>query len=49
VVRGYTVVLNWAERHLDAGTAALLVNIAPILVAGVAASCSTTASLGRSS
>jgi len=33
---GYTVVLNWAERHLDAGTAALLVNIAPILVAGVA-------------
>src|SRR5882757_4413358 len=32
----YTVVLNWAERHLDAGTAALLVNIAPILVAGVA-------------
>ena len=33
---GYTVVLNWAERHLDAGTAALLVNVAPILVAGVA-------------
>jgi drug/metabolite transporter (DMT)-like permease len=32
----YTVVLNWAERHLDAGTAALLVNVAPILVAGVA-------------
>ncbi|WP_073389190.1 DMT family transporter [Jatrophihabitans endophyticus] len=32
----YTVVLNWAERHLDAGTAALLVNIAPILVAVVA-------------
>jgi len=29
----YTVVLNWAERHLDAGTAALLVNFAPILVA----------------
>lgn len=29
----YTVVLNWAEHHLDAGTAALLVNIAPILVA----------------
>ena len=29
----YTVVLNWAERHLDAGTAALLVNVAPILVA----------------
>lgn len=32
----YTVVLNWAERHLDAGTAALLVNVAPILVAVVA-------------
>ncbi|GGF10069.1 membrane protein [Williamsia phyllosphaerae] len=29
----YTVLLNWAERHLDAGTAALLVNFAPILVA----------------
>jgi drug/metabolite transporter (DMT)-like permease len=33
---GYTVVLNAAERHLDAGTAAMLVNIAPILVAVVA-------------
>jgi drug/metabolite transporter (DMT)-like permease len=33
----YTVVLNWAEQHLDAGTAALLVNVAPILVAVVAA------------
>lgn len=32
----YTMVLNWAERHLDAGTAALLVNFAPILVAAVA-------------
>lgn len=30
---GYTVVLNWAEQHLDAGTAAMLVNVAPILVA----------------
>ena len=30
---GYTVVLNLAERHLDAGTAAMLVNIAPLLVA----------------
>jgi drug/metabolite transporter (DMT)-like permease len=30
---GYTVMLNWAEQHLDAGTSALLVNIAPILVA----------------
>jgi drug/metabolite transporter (DMT)-like permease len=33
---GYAVVLNWAEQHLDAGTAALLVNVAPILVAVVA-------------
>ena len=32
----YTVVLNWAEQHLDAGTAALLVNFAPILVAVMA-------------
>jgi drug/metabolite transporter (DMT)-like permease len=30
---GYTVALNAAERHVDAGTAALLVNIAPLLVA----------------
>ncbi|HEY9413030.1 MAG TPA: DMT family transporter [Jiangellaceae bacterium] len=30
---GYTVVLNLAERHLDAGTAALLVHVAPIVVA----------------
>ena len=30
---GYTVVLNAAERHLDAGTASLLVNVAPVLVA----------------
>ncbi|MYR08109.1 EamA family transporter [Gordonia sp. SID5947] len=29
----YSVVLNWAEQHLDAGTAALLVNLAPIIVA----------------
>ena len=33
---GYTLVLNLAERHLDAGTAAMLVNIAPLIVAGVA-------------
>ncbi|MCP2635024.1 DMT family transporter [Microbacterium sp. HD4P20] len=33
---GYTLVLNIAERHLDAGTAAMLVNIAPLIVAGVA-------------
>jgi drug/metabolite transporter (DMT)-like permease len=32
----YTVVLNKAEHHLDAGTAALLVNVAPILVAVLA-------------
>lgn len=30
---GYTLVLNIAERHLDAGTVAMLVNIAPLLVA----------------
>ncbi|WP_082571343.1 DMT family transporter [Agromyces sp. Root1464] len=30
---GYTLVLNLAERHLDAGTVAMLVNIAPLLVA----------------
>lgn len=30
---GYTVALNAAEQHVDAGTAALLVNIAPLLVA----------------
>jgi drug/metabolite transporter (DMT)-like permease len=29
----YTMLLNWAEQHLDAGTAALLVNFAPIIVA----------------
>lgn len=33
---GYTVALNWAELHLDAGTAALLVNVAPLLVAAFA-------------
>jgi drug/metabolite transporter (DMT)-like permease len=30
---GYTLVLNIAERHLDAGTTAMLVNIGPILIA----------------
>ena len=29
----YAVLLNTAERHLDAGTAALLINVAPIIVA----------------
>jgi drug/metabolite transporter (DMT)-like permease len=33
---GYTVVLNAAERHLDAGTAAMLVNFGPIIVAVLA-------------
>lgn len=32
----YAVLLNAAERHLDAGTAALLVNIGPILIAVLA-------------
>lgn len=32
----YAVALNAAERHLDAGTAALLVNVAPIIVAVLA-------------
>lgn len=30
---GYTALLNLAERHLDAGTASMLVNVAPLLVA----------------
>lgn len=30
---GYNVVLNAAERSVDAGTAALLVNVAPLLIA----------------
>jgi drug/metabolite transporter (DMT)-like permease len=30
---GYTVALNAGERHVDAGTAALLVNLAPLVVA----------------
>jgi drug/metabolite transporter (DMT)-like permease len=29
----YMVVLNWGERHVDAGTASMLVNIGPILIA----------------
>ncbi|MFC5182192.1 DMT family transporter [Actinomadura harenae] len=29
----YMVVLNWGERKVDAGTAAMLVNIGPILIA----------------
>ncbi|UQW99593.1 DMT family transporter [Streptomyces sp. RerS4] len=34
---GYTVMLNWGERLVDAGTASLLVNIGPILMALLAA------------
>lgn len=30
---GYNLALNAAERHVDAGTAALLVNVAPVLIA----------------
>jgi drug/metabolite transporter (DMT)-like permease len=30
---GYTVAVNAGEQHVDAGTAALLVNIAPVLIA----------------
>lgn len=33
---GYNVVLNLAEQYLDAGTAAMLVNLAPLLVAVLA-------------
>jgi drug/metabolite transporter (DMT)-like permease len=29
----YMVVLNWAEREVDAGTAAIIVNLGPILIA----------------
>src|SRR5690348_2481731 len=29
----YMVVLNWGEREVDAGTAAMLINIGPILIA----------------
>ncbi|GAA3021351.1 membrane protein [Actinokineospora globicatena] len=30
---GYMVILNWGEKLVDAGTAAMLVNIGPILIA----------------
>lgn len=30
---GYMIVLNWGEREVDAGTAAMVVNIGPILIA----------------
>ncbi|HWE88570.1 MAG TPA: DMT family transporter [Pseudonocardiaceae bacterium] len=30
---GYMVVLNWGEQQVDAGTAAMVVNIGPILIA----------------
>src|SRR4051794_12040287 len=32
----YNVLLNAAERHVDAGTAAMLVNIAPVFIAVLA-------------
>src|ERR1044072_6152966 len=32
----YNVLLNAAERHVDAGTAAMLVNIGPVLIAVLA-------------
>ena len=28
----YMVALNWGEQHVDAGTAAMVVNIGPILI-----------------
>lgn len=34
---GYNIALNAAERRLDAGTTAMLINIGPILIAGLAA------------
>ncbi|MFB7171738.1 DMT family transporter [Streptomyces sp. NPDC056254] len=34
---GYTVALNWGERLVDAGTASLLVNTGPVLMALLAA------------
>ncbi|MGP3923467.1 DMT family transporter [Streptomyces sp. 8N616] len=30
---GYMVALNWGEREVDAGTAAMIVNVGPVLVA----------------
>ena len=32
----YMVALNWGERHADAGTAALIVGVGPVLVAFLA-------------
>jgi drug/metabolite transporter (DMT)-like permease len=29
----YMVALNWGEQHVDAGTAAMVVNVGPILIA----------------
>jgi drug/metabolite transporter (DMT)-like permease len=36
---GYSVVLNAAERHVDAGTAAMIVNTGPLLIALLAGYC----------
>jgi drug/metabolite transporter (DMT)-like permease len=33
----YNVALNTAERAIDAGTAAMVINIAPLVVMGLAA------------
>src|SRR5262245_45095052 len=33
---GYSITLNAAERHVDAGTAAMIVNTGPILIAVLA-------------
>lgn len=30
---GYMTLLNWAEQHVDAGTASMIVNLGPILIA----------------
>ena len=29
----YMVALNWGERHVDAGTAAMIINIGPVVIA----------------
>lgn len=43
----YTVALNAGEQHVDAGTAALLVNVAPLLIAFGAGCSSARGSRGR--
>src|SRR5262249_56839051 len=29
----YMVALNWGERHVDAGTAAMIINVGPVVIA----------------